>query len=83
MELSRHACLWVVVELFDALAYRVAERDLRQIVLSHFVLSLDPRERCCRRVVLERTVWVCHRVAEIVVDCIVRRSLRISEAGLF
>ena len=59
--------LGIVPQLGQPVADRPAERNLREVVLRHGVLGLDPCGRGLRTVVLEPAVGVGHLHAEIVV----------------
>ncbi len=62
------ALLGVVPQFGKPLADGLAERNLRQVVVRHGVLGLDPGCRGFRGVVLQPAVGVGHGGAEIVVD---------------
>ena len=64
---GRDALLGVIPQLGQPPADRVAERDLRQVILRHGILGLDPCRRRLRIVVFQPTVGIRDLRPEIVV----------------
>ncbi len=67
LSFRRETGLGVIVEMSEAFAYLLTERNLREIVFSHLVFSLHPFERGRSGVVFKRTVRIGHDCAEILI----------------